>query len=58
MAKILVTEDDKDLNRIVSSFLVGLGLAMVKMFIDILGGDINVESVLGAGSKFTIILRG
>lgn len=32
MAKILVTEDDKDLNRIVSSFLVGLGYETVSAF--------------------------
>lgn len=32
MAKILVAEDDKDLNRIVSSFLVGLGYETVSAF--------------------------
>ncbi|MBR3806408.1 MAG: sensor histidine kinase [Clostridia bacterium] len=36
----------------------GLGLAMVKKVIDILGGEIKVESETGVGSKFTIILRG
>lgn len=34
----------------------GIGLALVKMLVDILEGTIEVESQLGAGSKFTITL--
>ena len=34
----------------------GLGLAIVKKFINLLGGDIVVESEVGKGSKFTITL--
>ena len=31
----------------------GLGMALVKRVIDVMGGDITVESELGVGSKFT-----
>ncbi|HEU4340607.1 MAG TPA: ATP-binding protein, partial [Candidatus Binatia bacterium] len=34
----------------------GLGLAIVKKFTNLMGGDINVESEFGKGSKFTITL--
>lgn len=36
----------------------GLGLALVKKVIDVLGGEISVSSEVGKGSAFTVKLRG
>ncbi|MBR2375801.1 MAG: HAMP domain-containing histidine kinase [Clostridia bacterium] len=35
----------------------GLGLALVKKVIDVLGGEISVKSELGKGSAFTVVLK-
>ena len=34
----------------------GVGISLVKSIVELHGGSINVESELGKGSKFTVIL--
>jgi len=36
----------------------GLGLPIVKEMVERMGGTISVESQLGRGSKFTVLLKG
>lgn len=36
----------------------GLGLSLVKKVIDIMGGEISVESAPGEGAEFTVVLQG
>ena len=36
----------------------GLGLALVKKVIDVLGGEVSVKSKLGEGSEFSVVFKG
>ena len=35
---------------------IGMGLTVTKRFVDIMQGTINIESQLGQGSTFTVLL--
>ena len=45
---------DKSINRSVVG--TGLGLSLSKSFVDMMGGEIKIESEYGSGSTFTIIV--
>ncbi|MCJ7855417.1 response regulator [Lachnospiraceae bacterium NSJ-143] len=45
--------EDNRLSKIAGT---GLGMAITKNIVDTMGGTINVESKIGAGSKFTVVL--
>ena len=43
-------------NRLSKVTGTGLGMAITKNIVDVMSGTIHVESTLGAGSKFTVVL--
>ncbi|WP_193222068.1 ATP-binding protein [Amylibacter sp. SFDW26] len=45
---------DKSYDRMASG--VGLGLAICKRIVDLMGGEISLESSLGNGTKFTVVV--
>ncbi|MCR5109282.1 MAG: DegV family EDD domain-containing protein [Lachnospiraceae bacterium] len=46
---------DEEKNRYIEG--TGLGLSIVKQLVDLMGGDITVNSIYGEGSTFNIVLR-
>lgn len=54
--RIFIPFERAEDNRLSKITGTGLGMAITKNIIDIMGGTINVESIPGAGSRFTVIL--
>ena len=48
------TRMDQEKNRYIEG--TGLGLSIVKQLVDLMDGEVRVESVYGEGSKFTVVL--
>lgn len=57
--KSILFESFQQVDKKVNSGIegTGLGLAIVKGFVELMGGNIELESVYGKGSKFTINLK-
>lgn len=55
----LIFERFNDVNSgfVGNTYGSGIGLSMVKSMVNIIGGDINVESIYGEGTKFTVSLN-
>lgn len=56
MGKLFGKFERVDLDRNSTKEGTGLGLAITKMLLDMMGGDIKVESTYGVGSTFTLTI--